>query len=274
MRNEVRVIPMARDILKAPTLATKPKVVWTAENAVKSTTTAAFYEATLTVKKMAAIMYASDELIEDSTEIDVVSLIVDLFSEAIGQEEDRVIWRGNGTTQPTGIVVAQAAGTIAGITCVGNLSFNNIITLMYALPKKYHRSAKFYVHRTNIAELRKMQDTAGKYVWSDPAAPSLPPNIYGYPVVESNELGEDQIYFGDLKQAYWFGDRKKMSVKISNDTETALNSECSIKRVNCWKILNIIRTTSSQVWAAMSLKVQRIATESLLDSNVATSALY
>jgi HK97 family phage major capsid protein len=232
MRNEVRIVPMTRDVMKAPTLATKPKVVWTAENAAKSTTTAAFNEATLTVKKMAAILYASDELIEDSTEIDVVSFIVDLFAEAIGEEEDRVIWLGNGTTQPTGIVTARAAGTIGSVTCSGNLSFDNIISLIYALPKKYHKNAKFYVHRTNIKELRTIKEsTSGKYIWSDPGAPGLTPTIFGYPVVESNELPESEIYFGDLKQAYWFGDRKKMSVKISNDTETAFTHDQTAIRV-------------------------------------------
>jgi hypothetical protein len=41
--------------MKIPTLTDGPKVSWTAENAAKSTTTAVFNEATLTVKKMAAI---------------------------------------------------------------------------------------------------------------------------------------------------------------------------------------------------------------------------
>jgi len=41
--------------MKIPTLTSGPKVAWTAENAAKSTTTATFDEATLTVKKMAAI---------------------------------------------------------------------------------------------------------------------------------------------------------------------------------------------------------------------------
>lgn len=37
MRNEVTVIPMRRDIMNIPTLASRPTVTWTDENAVKST---------------------------------------------------------------------------------------------------------------------------------------------------------------------------------------------------------------------------------------------
>ena len=55
MRGLVRVIPMKRDIMKIPTLVSKPQVRWTSENAAKSTTTAEFYEKTLTVYKVAAM---------------------------------------------------------------------------------------------------------------------------------------------------------------------------------------------------------------------------
>jgi len=59
-------------------------------------------------------------------------------------------------------------------------------------------------------------------------------------VVEDNNLPESVIAFGDLKQAYWLGDRKSMTVKVTQDTETALTGtsyKCSIKRMNCWEAL-------------------------------------
>ena len=231
MRDQVTVIPMRRDIMNIPTLASRPQVTWTEENATKSTTTAHFGQVTLTVKKMAAILYASDELIEDSTEIDVVNFIIGLFSEALGDEEDRVVWRGNGTTEPTGIVTAQAAGAIAGRTVVGNLGIDDMLDLTYDLKQSYHANAKFYIKRVNIKELRKLKDANGRYFWSEPVAQGLPPTFLGYSVIEANHLGEDQIYFGDLKKTYWFGDRKKMTVKISQDTETAFTKDQTAIRV-------------------------------------------
>lgn len=227
MRNEVRIIPMRRDVMNIPTLASRPQVTWTEENATKSTTTAHFGQVTLTVKKMAAILYASDELIDDSTEVDVVNFIIGLFSEAIGEEEDRVIWRGNGTTEPTGIV-GSAVGTL---TCSGNLSPENLINLVYELPQKYHRNAKFYVNRTNIREMRKLKDSNGRYYWQEPVAAGQPATFLGYSVMEVNDLPEANIYFGDLKQTYWLGDRQRMTVKISNDTETAFTKDQTAIRV-------------------------------------------
>jgi HK97 family phage major capsid protein len=228
MRGLVRVIPMRRDVLKAPSLLNTVKVYWTAENAAKTTSTAAFGEITLTARKVAAILYASDELVEDSTELDVVNLIIELFGEAIANEEDRVIVAGNGTTEPTGIITA---GTLRTVVCSGNLSFDNIINLVYALPQKYHRNASFLVHRTNIKELRMLKDTNGRYLWQDPISAEGAPTLMGYPVYENNWVGEANILFGDWKMCYWLGDRKSMTVKVSNDTETAFTHDQTAIRV-------------------------------------------
>lgn len=231
MRNEVTVIPMRRDVMNIPTLASRPHVVWTEENATKSTTTASFGNVTLTVKKMAAILYASDELIDDSTEVDIVNFIIGLFSEAIGEEEDRVVWRGNGTTEPTGIVTAKTAGAIATRSGAGGLTTDMLIDLAFDLPAKYHANAKYYVHRSNMRELRKMKDSNGRYYWQDPITANSQALFNGYPVVEVNDLAESEIYFGDLKKAYWLGDRQRMTVKVSQDTETAFTKDQTAIRV-------------------------------------------
>ena len=231
MRSEVRTVTMKRDVMKIPTLESGPQITWTEENEEKSTTTAHFGQATLTAYKMAAILYASDELIEDSKEIDVVKLIVELFAETIGREEDAVIAQGNGTTRPRGLITARSAGDISSTSCSGDLGFDDIIELEYSLPKEHHTNAKFYVNRVNIKELRKLKDGDNRYLWADPVQAGYPATIHGYPVVEWNNLPESEIYFGDLKKAYWLGDRKRMTVKVSQDTETAFKKDQTAIRV-------------------------------------------
>jgi len=229
MRNEVRVMPMTRDIMQIPTLVSGPKVSWTSELASKSTTTARFGQATLTVYKMAAIQYISDELIADSKEINVVELIISLFAEAIGLEEDRVITAGSGAGQPTGY--ASGGLGIQAVACAGNLDFDDIINLEYLLDAKYNVGAKFFVHRNNIREMRKIKDTNGRYLWQEPVAAGQPATFHGFPVVQDNNLSEAEIYFGDLKYAYWLGDRAQMSVKISQDTTEAFTKDLTAVRV-------------------------------------------
>lgn len=228
MRNEVRVVPMKRDVMNMPSLTNTPKVYWTLENSAKTTTTANFGQITLTAKKMAAILYASDELIEDSDTTDVVQFIIGLFAEAIGQEEDRVITRGNGTTEPTGY---HGFSTIASITCGGNLDFDDLIDLEYALPGKYQRNAKWFVNRENLREMRKLKDTTGRYLWQDAVTAGGQPTWHGFPIVEDNNLPSADIYFGDLQQAYWLGDRQQMTVKVTQDSETAFTRDQTAIRV-------------------------------------------
>ena len=94
--------------------------------------------------------------------------------------------------------------------------FDNIIRLIYLLPAKYRRKAKFLVHNTNIKELRLLKDSQNRYIWAEPVSAGQPATIHGYPVIENNWLPESEIYFGDYKIGYWMGDRKKMSVVVSN----------------------------------------------------------
>ena len=226
MRSIVRVITMRRNTLTAPSLTNRPKVYWTAENAAKTTTTANFSQVTLTARKVAAILYSSDELLEDSTDIDVVRLIIDLFGEAIAIEEDRVILRGNGTTEPTGIETARAAGTIATTSAAGaNLSFDTLINLIYSLKPQYRQGSIFLVNPANIAELRKLKDTQGRYLWQDPSTDAGYASIYGYRVMEFYDVPESTIYFGNWSLAYWLGDRKSMTVKVTQDSETAFTKD-------------------------------------------------
>lgn len=232
MRSLVRVIKMKRDVLNAASVLNRPKIYWTAENAAKTTTTASFGAPQLVARKAAAIIYASDELIEDSTEFDVVRLIIDLFAEAVGEEEDRVILRGNGTTEPTGIITARAAGTIGSVaTETGNLSFDDILNLIYGLKTKYRAGASFLVHPTNVKELRKLKDTTGRYIYQDPGSAAAYPTLYGYPVHEFYDIPESEMVFGNWKLCYWLGDRKAMTVKISQDTTQAFTQDETAIRV-------------------------------------------
>lgn len=233
MRPLVRVVPMSKDVLKIPTLTAKPLVYWTTENTAKTTTTADFGQATLTAFKMAAIIYASDELVEDSVEIDVVDLIINLFAERIADEEDKVISAGNGTTQPTGLTAA----TVGSVAVSGAFDFDDIINLEYLLPAKYSRNAKFLASRNNIKVMRQLKDGNNRYLWQDSRVAGQPSTFHGYLVVENDYIGENEIYFGDYLKGYWLGDRKRMTIKVTQDSETALTSECSINWANCWEAL-------------------------------------
>lgn len=227
MRSQVTVVPMKTNTLTIPVGENGPDVFWTAEGATKSTTTMDFRQPTITAYKMASIIYLTDELIEDSA-FDLVNVLVSRFADRIAQEEDKVITNGAGTTQPIGIFVNSSVQTRA---CNGNLDFDDIIDLIYDLPVKYRANAKFIVNSNNVRELRKLKDNDGRYLWQDPVSAGQPATIQGYPVIETYWAPESQIAFGDYKMAYWLGDRQKMTVKITNDTETTFTQDKTAIRI-------------------------------------------
>jgi HK97 family phage major capsid protein len=227
MRTKVTVIPMSTNVKTFAEIAHGPDVYWTAEGATKTTTTADFSQPTITAYKMAAIIYLTDELIDDS-KFDLVNVLVRRFAERIATEEDKVIINGAGTTQPVGIFVNASVPTRA---CSGNLSFDNIIRLIGDLPVKFRANAAFLVNPVNVTELRLMKDSNGRYLWQDSVAPGVPSTIHGFPVIENYWCPESQIAFGDYRYAYYLGDRQKMTVKITNDTETTFTQDKTAIRV-------------------------------------------
>lgn len=242
MRQWVRIIPMKRNKMDITNLISPLQVFWTAENAAKSTTTARFAQQTLTAYKAAAIIYSSDELIEDSTEFDLVALIIQLFSEAIATEEEKVIWTGNGTTQPQGINVA----TVASIAGTGN-AYNDITNLFYTLPSKYRVNAAWFCNSQTLNAVELVKDTTGRPLFNQ-GTDTLPPTLKGKPVVVSEWAPSRVLYFGDMKRAYFLGDRKRMTAKVSNDTETAFTKDQTAIRV-------VFRIGGLLAWPAAVRKV-------------------
>jgi HK97 family phage major capsid protein len=55
--------------------------------------------------------------------------------------------------------------------------------------------------------------------------------MLGKAVYENDYVGEATILFGDFKRAYALGDRKKMTVKVTQDTETAFTKDQTAIRV-------------------------------------------
>lgn len=218
MRSLVRVVPMTRDIMRIPKLGSTVKMRWTSENAAKSTTTADFDEKVLTAFKLANIIYASDELIEDAVDFNLVDIIVRLFSQAVAEEEDKVITSGTGTGQPLGLTNC-SINSVSSAN--GILSFDDIINLIYALPSKYRANAKFLCNNRNIRDLRKLKDGQNNYIWTSALSQDQSDNIFGYPVFENNNLGNSEIFFGDYAAGYWLGDKGRISVTISREAGSA-----------------------------------------------------
>lgn len=228
IRPMVSVITMNRKTKTLDEILNGPETYWTAEGATKTTTTAEFAQKTLTAFKLASIIYLTDELIEDSV-YDLVSVLIKRFAQRILEKEESAFLNGNGTTQPEGLFTNSSIGTTpAG----GNLSVDMLINLEYSLPKKFRKGAKYLGNGVNVRELKKLKDSNGRYIWQDGNIQAgTPPTLNGYEFVEVDEAPEGQILFGNFKEGYVIGDRKGITVKVTDDTETTFTQDKTAIRV-------------------------------------------
>lgn len=203
-----------------PSLGTSVSVYWTEEGAKKKSTQPKFSIVTQTLKKLAAIVPMTEEIIEDSA-INLTTLIATLFAEATAKEEDLQFFAGIGNPW-TGIlnngsvnIILQATGD------VNQLTADDLLDMIDGTPSGALVGAKFYMHRTILSILRKLKDIDGNYIFQAPTA-GLPGTVWNYPYETSDAfpdkasvgVGDPYILFSNLKQAAVFGDKQQLRVKL------------------------------------------------------------
>jgi len=203
-----------------PTLGTSVSVKWTGEGAKKQGTAPKFSIVTQTLKKLAAIVPLTEEIIEDSA-IDIVALLGDLFAEAVAKEEDIQFFAGTGSPW-TGILNNSSVNKVTQATGdATQLTVDDLIDMEDATPTGALSGAKYYFHRTILSVLRKLKDNNGAYILV-PAANGQPATLNGYPYETSDafpalndvQTGDQYILFGNLKQGAVFGDKQQIRVKM------------------------------------------------------------
>jgi HK97 family phage major capsid protein len=215
-----------------PTLGTSVTVKWTDEGEKKTSTQPKFSIVTQTLKKLAAIVPLTEEILEDSA-INLTQLLGALFAEAVSKEEDLQFFAGTGAPW-TGILnnglvnkVVQASGAASQLTA------DDLLDMIDATPTGALAGAKFYFHRTILSVLRKLKGSDGQYIYQAPAN-GLPGTIWNYPYETSDAFpalstvtdGDQYILFGNLKQGAIFGDKQQLRVKLL-DQATITDSDGS-----------------------------------------------
>lgn len=238
-RREFRYLPFTGpgNSRTIPRLGSSVNVYWTNEGAKKTSTQPVFALVTQTMKKLAAIVPFTDELLEDSG-INLTQLVAELFAEAVAKEEDTQFFNGTGSPW-TGILNASGTGVVSlatGNTTGANVTADSLLALIDATPTAALAGAKFYMHRSWLSVFRKLKGSDGQYIFS-PGSQGIEAFLGGYPVVTSDAFpaapttaAKAFVLFGNLNQAAIFGDKQQLRVKLldqasitDTDGTTAIN---------------------------------------------------
>lgn len=230
IRPRCTIIPMRRRQVNIPVLnqtgttAAAPhwfggmKVYWTEEVVQKTETEPSFREVSLIAHKLAAITYASDELLEDSA----ISLAAFLqgpmgFGGAVGWYEEYSFLQGTGVGQPLGVIPAGATITVARTAVLPAVQYADLVNMFENfLPTG---NGVWYIHQSVVSTLMTMNGPAANpsYLWGD-VANGIPNRLLGMPVVFTEKLPREGTA-GDVLLADWryylVGDRQATTVDTS-----------------------------------------------------------
>ena len=219
------VVPMSTTELIMPKLTGGVQVYWIGEGQTISSTQPTFGEFRMTVKKLAALVPMTSELLNDSS-LAIANLLATLFAQALAKEEDRVVFTGNTAVNDpfNGVLNDPGVGTYT--LASGHEKFTEVdaaeladVTSGRAL---YTQGARWFMHRTIFNVVRQIKDGDGMYIWGNPTQSADQGLIWGYPytlvesmpAVTATAVSTPFIFFGNL-QHYYIGDRQQMTLARS-----------------------------------------------------------
>lgn len=216
-RREFFTAQLSKNSYLANTLVTDVAVYWVDEGAAIKSTQAVLGQSTLTLKKLAAIVTLTRELLEDE-EIDLFAFIGERVAQGFAKAEDLAFFIGDGTgtygsftglTKNTNTNVVNMAATKVNFS---DITADNLLDMQDATPTVVLDNAKYYMHRSILSYVRKLKSTTNEYIYQEPGG-TQPATIWNKPVVlveampasSASAISTSFVLFGDLKKSSILG---------------------------------------------------------------------
>ena len=191
--------------------ATKPAAAWIEEGGTLTFGDATFDQIILDAHKLHVAIKVTEELLYDNA-FNLENYILTQFGKDLSNAEEDAFINGTGIGQPLGIL-AETGGAQVGVTSASStkVTADEIINLVYSLKRPYRKNAVFLANDVCVAELRKLKDNNGQYLWQPSLQAGEPDRVLGYKVYTSPYFpvptaGGTAVAFGDFSY-YTIGDR-------------------------------------------------------------------
>ena len=225
------------NVYRKPFLVTGAASGWVAETAARpQTDSPTLAELAFPTMELYAMPAATQTLLDDSA-VNIDEWIAGEIDTVFAEQEGTAFVTGDGTNKPKGFLayepVAESAwewGKLGFVLSGADGAFaaedpsDPLVDLVYALKAGYRQNGTFVMNRRTQAEVRKLKDDDGNYLWQPGLAASEPATLLGYPVMSDDnmpDIGADSlpIAFGDFRRGYLIVDR--MGVRVLRDPYSA-----------------------------------------------------
>jgi HK97 family phage major capsid protein len=230
--------PMMTDEKKIGKVTDGGTVYWVGEGAAMTASKPTLAQVTLTAKKLAALSYATIEVLEDATISEVWDIVMSEFRNLIAAEEDAQFLAGDNTIF-RGILNLASANIetfASGDTSFEDLGHKYLVNLVRSVPMKYKRgfNPRWVMHQDIIAIVEKLKDSQGNPIFRALGDPDKM-TLLGYPVelhdqmpaISDDGVGKKFIAFGDpIFMA--FGERKGIRIETSRHATITDSTDVSM----------------------------------------------
>ena len=278
-----RVYPMTSDVLNVPNASTSTTTYYPGEATAITASDIVFSQVALTAKKLAILTIVSKELNED-TVIDFGATLAQDFAYGLANAEDAAAFQGDGTStygSITGIMprIKALSGTFTSIasmvvgaagsgTALSSLTLANWQSMVATL-QPYATNPRWYMNKSvfynGVAD--KLIALGGNAIMDIQNAYGAEPTLFGIPISFVQNMpsapaaSRDIAVLGDLSKGVAFGDRRGVSVEVSDQVkfiEDALTFKATERYAfNVFDVGNVTATVGDQV--AGSLIVMQCA---------------
>ena len=272
-RRYSRIYPMTSDTLNVPNASTSTTTYYPGEATAITASDVTFSQVQLSAKKLAILTIVSKELNED-TVIDFGAMLAQDFAYGLALAEDAAAFQGDGTStygSITGIMpkIKALSATYANIASMvvgasGSSSALSSLTLanwqsMVAKLQPYATNPRWFMHKSVFYNgcADKLIALSGNSIMDIQNAYGPEPTLFGIPISfvqnmpSATGASVDLAVLGDLSKGVAFGDRRGVSVEVSDQVkfiEDALTFKATERYAfNAFDIGNVNATVASQV---------------------------
>ena len=240
--NMAMMIPMATNAINIPYVAGTDRsgglvhggieFKWLDEEGTKTETRPRFGKIQLRLKKVAGLVYASDEILEDSP-ISLEPLLSRMFSDALAWQLDNVFINGSGAGRPLGVLNAPCLIAVAAEAGqnADTILYENVLNMYARMWDK--TNAVFMANDDTFVQLASMSlsiGTAGAPVWLPAGGASGKPydTLFGKPLIfteHCQKLGDQgDILFADWSQ-YLVGQKSGGQVQFASSIHLKFDAD-------------------------------------------------
>ncbi len=180
---------------------------------------------TIPLHELSALPKASQRLLDDSA-FDIEGWLAQRIADKFARSEAAAFVSGDGVDKPKGFLShtivdndSWAWGSIGSVTSGSdaNVTPDSIVEVVYALGSEYRANAAFVMNSKTVAQVRRLKDGDGRFLWSDNFAAGEPAQLMGYPVLISEDMPDPDsdahaIAFGDFAAGYTVAERPDLRV--------------------------------------------------------------